>query len=75
MTDYESLLNDLLTAGVKCTLSGAVKLACASFYGEEVPEPAKEVIKAWEVRTLSATWVTTRGRSRQEEASPPPPSQ
>jgi hypothetical protein len=64
MTDYESLLNDLLTAGVKCTLSGAVKLACASFYGEEVPEPAKQVVKAWEVRTLAAAWQSDTIRQR-----------
>lgn len=68
MTDYESLLNDLLTAGVKCTLSGAVKLAEQAFYGEELSSPQREVVAMWESRTLLQPLPTKRRPRPEDEA-------
>lgn len=65
MTDYQMLLEDLLGAGVKATLSTAVTLANQAFYGQVLPSPQAEIVMAWEAKTLATPFAAVCGHTKQ----------
>ena len=66
VTDYESLLEDLLRAGIKATVSSAADLANRAFWGEELPARQAAVVEAWETRTLAEPWKPNRSTPTRE---------
>jgi hypothetical protein len=62
MTDYQNLLEDLLGAGLKATLSTARYLATQAFHGETLPSPQAEIVAAWEARTLAIPFAAVCGK-------------